>query len=134
MKKQHFKIGILVTIIVLLFNYCEKERFDFRNKYVGTWNFEVETSNFNVPDIGDFSSDDYEYTGEIRYGETDNKINIIYGENYSIELAINKDGELSDFPTHYCSGNFIGNDSIHLYIRTGGLGGGSSHLIEGKKR
>jgi hypothetical protein len=124
---------ILIFIFIIVFS-CKKEDTNYRDAYLGTWEFIVNRTEFNTDSIGYYYHDSINYVGEIVYGELDNEILIKYTTENSITLNIGEDGELSDFPTHYCSGDFLSSDSLHLYLRWGGLGGGTTHQIEGFKK
>lgn len=49
-------------------------------------------------------------------------------------MNIGVNGELSNFPTHYCNRKFLNTDSLYLYLRWSGLGGGTRHEIQGIKK
>lgn len=83
---------------------------------MGDWEFKVERTKFNTDSIGYYEHDSLSCLGEIIYGNSD------------------KEGLLSNFPTHYCSGKFDGNEKLHLYLRWEGLGGGVTHLVYGEKK
>jgi len=117
----------------LLLNSCEKGPFNYRNKYLGEWDFIVKTTEINTDSIGYYHEDSFTYSGEIKYGESNNEIIIEYLDNRSITLSIDEDGVLSEFPTKYCGGKFDGEEKINLYLKWGGLGGGVTHVIEGKR-
>jgi hypothetical protein len=111
---------------------------NYRNKWIGDWDFEVKRSWFNSPDSG---GDTLYYLGKISLVDDlveclYNLLNIEYLENRSIILKVDENGELFDFPTdlHYKDGHFEGNDKIALYLEWGGLGGGTSYFIDGIKR
>jgi hypothetical protein len=125
---------IILILIVISFACCEKEDKDFRDKYIGEWKFNVEITEFNTDSIGYYYHDSLTYAGTITYGDSDNDIEIKYTNDNSITLSLNENGELSNFPTQYCNGNFEGDNKIYLYLRWGGLGGGITHEIDGVKR
>ncbi len=135
MNKRNFLIlGIILTIFLIVVYSCKKENTDHRDAYLGSWNFNVNRTEFNTDSIGYYYHDNIYYEGEIIYGELDNEILIKYTNENSITLTIGDDGKLSDFPTHYCSEEFLTLDSLRLYLRWGGLGGGTTHQIEGLKK
>ena len=132
MRKCIQKPGFFIALIVLL--GCEKELFDYRNKFIGDWEFKVERSEINTNSIGYSYHDSLSYSGRIKYGDADDDLFIQYSDENSITLKIDKENQLSDFPTHYCSGEFEGNNKLHLYLRWGGLGGGITHIVDGEKQ
>ena len=128
--KQFYIIFFFLGIFSVI--SCNKKPFDYRNKYIGEWNFSIEYSSFNMgnsPSIYDL----VEYLGEITYGEEDNNVIIKYSKNNSVTLTIDKNGIFYDLPTRYCNGTIV-SDNIDLYLRWGGLGGGTSHKITGYKK
>jgi hypothetical protein len=127
-------IHVTCLLVVLLVAIgCKKKPFDYRNKFIGRWSFRVERTEFNTDSVGYYYHDTINYTGEINYGENDDEIRINYSSSKEISLKMSKENVLTNFPTHYCSGEFDGKDKIHLYLRWGGLGGGVSHIINGEK-
>lgn len=130
MRLNYLKV---VLFIALVFSSCKKEPADYREAYTGQWCFDVELSSFNIEGEGTYTRDSLVYSGAISLGGSDDEILISYVPEHSITLAISPNGELSGFPTHYCSGYFTGNQELHLYLRWGGLGGGVTHIVDGKK-
>ncbi|HOU35436.1 MAG: hypothetical protein KBF06_03355 [Bacteroidales bacterium] len=133
-KRNILKYVIILGIIFIIVFSCKKEDNDYRDTYIGDWVFIVDRTEFNTDSIGYYYHDSVHYEGKIVYGELDNEIMIKYTTENTITLTIGENGELSDFPTHYCSGKFLSRDTLHLYLRWGGLGGGTIHQIEGLKK
>jgi hypothetical protein len=133
-KKFFRESKAILTIIVLiaLVICCETEE-DFRDKYLGNWKFHVEESSFSMVDSL-YSKDSFIYNGKISYGKTENELLIEYDSVHSLTLMIDKKGLLFNFPTGYSNGEFYGSDSIHIYLRWGGLGWGSTHIVNGNKK
>ncbi len=120
-------LGLIIIIS------CTKKPFDHRNKFIGNWKFKVERTELNTDSIGYYYHDSLTFIGKIKYGNSDNDLLIEYSSDNSIILKIDNENKLYDFPTHYCSGEFDGNDRLHLYLRWGGLGGGVTHIVDGEK-
>ena len=118
-------------ISLILFG-CKKKPFDYRNKFIGDWNFKVNTSSFNTT-TNYFHSDSLYYIGEIKYGDHKDELFIQYTSTNSLTLKIDKDDKLSDFPTQHSNGEFENKNKLKIYLKSGGLGGGSSQLINGIK-
>ncbi|HON21019.1 MAG TPA: hypothetical protein PLW70_06780 [Bacteroidales bacterium] len=133
-KRQVSKLGVILGVTIVLVFSCKKKDTDYRDAYVGTWIFNVHRTVFNSDSIGHYYHDSIHYEGKIAYGELANEILIKYTAENSITLTIGGDGLLSNFPSHYCSGEFLSNNRLHLYLRWGGLGGGMIHQIEGMKK
>lgn len=124
---------IIISLVSLLFiSSCNKD--DHRDKYIGEWYFKVKISEVNTDSIGYFFDTTYYYLGNIDYATSDNEIEINYSNNSSVSLEVDQNGELSNFPTHYCYGSFVRLDSIYIDFYWGGQGGGTSHIIAGNKQ
>lgn len=65
---NRFRILIFSFLVILCFTQCEKDAFDYRNPYIGDWEFDVVQTEFNMAGIGYYSSDTSEYNSEIKYG------------------------------------------------------------------
>jgi hypothetical protein len=124
---------LLLSIIVLLDACGEKEPTDYRDKFLGQWDFEVAIYSFTAGDPPESNSETRDYAGFISYGEALDEILIQYLPNSSLTLVVTKDGQLDNFPTFYCHGGFSGIDSLQLFLRWGGLNTWFSHTIEGVK-
>lgn len=131
---MRYKYTVLLLIIVLVAGSCKKdEDKDYRHKFTGPWNFYVTRSELNTDSVGYSYKDTIYYNGGIVNGESGNEIQIKYTSEDSITLTVGVNGKLTDFPTVYCSGEFVFMDSLHLYLRWGGLGGGIIHQVEGSR-
>jgi hypothetical protein len=133
MKIRHeFRVAVFMIIITGFFAGCEKDT-DYRDKYAGNWNYNVEVTKVNIDSIGHSETYNYNYAGEIELYQAGG-LQFIYGQNDSVILSIDETGELSNFPTQYCSGKFTGSDSLYLFLRWGGLGGYVQNVIIGTKQ
>lgn len=131
MKKYRKLLLILFGLLVIA--SCKKKPFDHRNKFLGDWEFKVERTEFNTDSTGYYYHDSLTYKGQIKYGSGEDDLLIEYLIDNSITLKIDNENILSEFPTHYCSGEFKENDILYLFLRWGGLGGGITHIVNGKK-
>jgi|GEM_PF-722982 len=129
-----FLILPFLLFSMLLKSCGEKEPADYRDKFLGQWDFEVAIYSFTAGDPPETNSETREYAGSISYGEALDEIIIQYLPNSSVTLVVTKDGQLDNFPTFYCHGGFSGTDSLQLYLRWGGLNTWFSHAIEGLKK
>lgn len=127
------KISTILTGLVF-FSYCKNDTEDFREKYTGNWEYTIATTKLNFDRIGQHENDSTSYLGKIIFGNIDNQLNINYSKDSSIVLNIDESGVLSGFPNQYCSGEFNGNNKIHLFLRWGGLGGFMQCNIYGTKK
>ncbi len=131
--RNMIKLSAIIAVLIF-FTCCKKESKDFRDKYTGNWDFVVEVTKLNIDSIGQYERDTIYYLGKISNGNADNELNIQYSKDSLIVLNIIESGELSIFPTQYSNGEFEGESKIHLYLRWGGLGGNTTHVIDGVKK
>ena len=132
MKKITFTITAIAAIL-LIFGGCKKKEIDIRDQYIGDWDFEVVRRNFLVGENGYHKIDTIFYLGKISFGNSNDQLNIKYTENEYIAMIINEDGDLSPIEPSYHFGKFRSSDTIYLYLRWGGMGGGITHTINGTK-
>lgn len=124
---------VLILVFGFLFSNCEKEKADYRGNYTGNWEFKVNRIEVNTDSIGFYKNDSLVFAGTIKNANSKNEITIQYTKDNVITLGINETGELSNFPTSYCGGEFQGTTNLDIYLRWGGQGGGITHSIKGKK-
>ena len=116
-----YQIPILCAIVsILILVSCEKQLFDFRNKYLGNWKFDVSNSHevFNTTQGFHDTTEINIYHGEIKYGSGDNKISF-ESPSYTNEFTINKDGSIVPIlglgPNYSESGGFEDKDIFRYY-------------------
>jgi len=124
----------LLNSMLIFFSCGDKEPIDYRDKFLGQWDFEVEIYSFTAGNPPETTSDTRHHTGLISYGTTDNEILIQYLPNSNVTLVVTDTGQLENFPTFYCHGSFEGTEILHMYLRWGGLNTYFSHTIEGRKK
>ncbi len=131
-----FKYLIRLTVIAFAFLYstaCKKTPHESRNVYFGNWSFNLHYHSFTMNDGVLF---DYleTYDGKIEYGKDMASLIIKYAHDKQTDLVVDEDGQLSGFSSHYSSGSFTDPYTLDLFLRWGGLGGGTSHTIKGIKK
>jgi hypothetical protein len=131
--KRNIVISCAFFIFLLVYS-CKKKPFDYRNKYTGNWNFKVYITELNTDSIGYYYFDSISYNGSIKYGEADDQIQINYTPQNSVTLTLSDKGELSNFPANYAGGEFFKTDNLSLYLKWGGLGGGTTHQIRANRK
>jgi hypothetical protein len=133
--KMKAKLSIIIILFSALLNFsCEKRPFDFRNKYLGNYDFVYSYSKWQL-NLGVY--DTISYTGKVYYDDRD-EISLDYNPNLTWVLGIDKDGNLS-LPCGVTIGKFENKNNLVLDYTTntcggGGLGGGSNYHIVGKKK
>lgn len=130
------KSFLILFLVALLSVCCSKTSVNqtgSSDTFIGNWLFNVHRYEANTDSIGFYSHDSITYLGNIKYITTPNLIQVNYTNQDSIILEVDSLGLLSNFPTSYCSGQIYSNDSIYIYLKWGGLGGGITHVINGNK-
>lgn len=128
-----------IFLLLFFFSSCKKPTpLDYRSNICGSWYFEVSSSSFNMVNPGSNSNSYSQYNGSISINKNniltnDSLININYLNNVSLQLKLNNDWTLDFGGNYYSNGKFTGFDSLHIYMYSGGLGGGTSTSISGKK-
>jgi hypothetical protein len=118
------KINILIVFAIistLIQVSCEKQLFDYRNKYLGNWEFEVSFSHevFNATQGFHDTTEINTYSGEIKFGSGNNKI-YFESQNYTNEFTIDKSGDIVPIPglgpLYSESGGFEGKDIFKYFF------------------
>jgi uncharacterized protein (TIGR02145 family) len=112
-KKGSWLLSLIISFVILMIiTSCEKFPFDYRNKYVGLWTFEV-TRSHSIP-LHSTSSVDY-YEGSIFYGAGHNELLIRYSSNTDIlKVSLDLDGSIGNLPGEYNYGKFEGKDKLNI--------------------
>jgi|BarGraIncu01122A_1022018.scaffolds.fasta_scaffold115651_1 hypothetical protein len=108
-------IQALFIVAIIIFFSCEKQPFDFRNKYLGKWTFNINLSSWN-PSRGGNYTDSYECVGDFTFGVKFDELTL-QSYYYSVTFRIDKYGKLVsiyDQHTFMESGEFEGR-SIFRY-------------------
>ena len=128
MKPQHF--FCYFAVVAVLFTACKKDKEDkdFRTKWIGDWNFDVKRSEFHY---GNESETTYCYSGEISLGNSPYELQIKYNQSSLLKAYVNEDGSLHvpEIYIHNYSGQFEGNDRMHLHMEGGTLNGTQSWAL-----
>lgn len=133
-KSHSFILLAVLLVFVLSITSCKKALFDQRNKYLGDWQFKVYRSEYHFDSIAHYKLDTLYFSGKIVHASNPEEITIYYTQFNSITLKVYDYGNLDNFPTVYCSGKFFDTKNLNIYLRWGGLGGGTSHSISGRKK
>ena len=91
------QITVLLIPVIFLISACEEQP-DYREKYLGNWNFEIESKTIKdpgpVPGVAPNSSTKF-YKGEIKLGEGGNEILVQFeGTQFPDTLSIDPGGKI----------------------------------------
>lgn len=130
------KKSILLLLLISIFS-CKKDPstiIDYRNKYLGNYEFATEKYSFNMS-TGTTPTVYTNYTGKITKGQYDDRLNINYEQGQTIEVVVDNDGKLTavGYSLHG-SGAFDSENIMHFGWQTGGLGGGTIYSTKGTKK
>jgi hypothetical protein len=137
---KNTKIGIIILLVIPIFISCEKILFDFRNKYLGNWEFDVSSSHetYNVTQGFHDTTTTFIYHGKIKYGSSHRSI-LFQANGYSQEFSIDHDGTLIAVnvygPNYSESGGFQGRSifKYHYYHHWGATSKYMATNIDGVK-
>jgi hypothetical protein len=154
--KLHLWIALL-TVTLIMVPSCEKEKIDYRMTYTGDFHFTTVVRSWNLStDTGLYkvvSYDTSEYEGFIRKYEpgddeldlytgldsltSDSTLFIQFTEYSAITNIVDPDGSFVPRTGHHywCTGSFLGEDSLSFSIQgLGGLGGGWDYFVGGSRK
>ena len=99
MINRHQTLISFTIISILILVSCEKQIFDYRNKYLGNWKFEVTISHevYNATQGFHDTTERNNYQGEIKYGSENNKISF-ESQDYTQEFTIDRSGDVVPIP------------------------------------
>ncbi len=126
---------ILTGILFTLFS-CKKIPFDYRNKFIGNYEFTTSYKYFQ-PYVLDSTSVDPPYLGKITNGDTyktdygERSLHITYEDNKSMDLLVDDSGGLAGKTTGYFTEN---GGKVYLHTHFGGLGAFTNRTIVGIKK
>ena len=124
-------------LLLFVLPACKKQVFDYRNKYIGNWNFHYYSTSFNASGTGIQSySDSGDYQGSISYTpfqkSSKNYLIIQFSPSQQINAELDKQGNFKA-----CTeGAFSDERSISFkYSGCGGLlGSGTTYYVTGTKQ
>ena len=145
---------IIIVLAIMAVGYisCEKkpkpkdpEIKDYRDKWVGDWDFEVKPFYIYYEPIVDreiIGDTILSCLGKITYGNTDYSLNIdhcadIYHSRYMLLMDVDPSGQLERNNIYtsipYAHGYFDGNNKVHIEYSNGSLAGHHKVIINGTK-
>lgn len=126
------------TFFILLLNIllwgCKKSIFEFRNKFIGEFDFLVHKTAWTLSGL--MLDTTYTFGGRINTGSESDEIIIYFSENTSIESKIFEDGTISanQIPHQSLNGEFETSKEVKFNLSNTGLGGGSNFIVNGRKK
>jgi uncharacterized protein (TIGR02145 family) len=139
MKKIHWlsKLSI-AAVLLLIVSGCELfDPFsDYRDKYLGVWEFEYTWSRNAIP-IGTID-DSLSFTGTIKYGPADNELILQYTETTVLTVTVEKNGEILNQCEpgswhNFCGGGFEGEDILNYSVNSRSMSSSFSSSLTGRK-
>ncbi len=74
---------------------CNKKPFDYRNKYLGEWAFEVERRSYSMDTSSPGYWDTFFYTGRIDYADAGNALRVHYTPEDTVTVQVEEDGKVT---------------------------------------
>jgi len=139
MKTKHFFFWLAIAAMcITLFSTCKKDKEDYRDKWVGDWDFVVKYYLWDTVEGDLVCSDTIYYSGKINYENSQKQLYIQYMSTYSILVDVDESGKISkdDHPywRDYTRGQFEGNDKIYIENGTKTLGSHTEYIVNGIKQ
>lgn len=132
---------IIIGVILVSLYSCEKQPFDYRNKFVGDYEFTKRAVFFYPPNNNIDTTYTTVFKGSVKNGKESNEMEIHY-ENYTNSLGeiekrkvlvfIDYDGVFTNSNNIY--GKFISANKVELIFPTSGNGGVGQIIYLGLKK
>jgi len=119
---------LLILLLFIVFYGCEKHPFDYRNKFIGDYDFLVNLRTWIPPDS--VTETDYNYSGKISYGSGDDFVKINFLDDKEVDCRLFEDGSLK---VNSIRGEFESTKKLRFITEYGGLGGKATYYVSGKK-
>jgi len=119
---MHRKITLIGILIITILSSCQKIPFDYRNQFIGDWEFMI--TMHSIQYHGDSATDHYDtsyYADYIDYGKNQDEVIIKYYPENELNIGIEDD---DDFTGYFSGGSIsgVGFDKLYLSYRVGGQG------------
>ena len=126
--KNIMKLIILTFSIAFTITACKKRPFDYRNKFLGEFSYEVHCTYWTLGEQAEDTT--IFFNGNVEISEDENRILIYFLENVARESKIYEDGSM-----HHAgvSGEFNSKDNLEFKYSSGGLGGGTIYNVIGTR-
>ncbi len=130
----------LFTFMLLMFSSCEHEEMDWRDTYIGKWEFTsvVYSNNWNY--MGEHSIDTVIYSGSIIKGSADSSVFVHFAPSSINDFYLNPIGELYTprlvTEYHYnriVYGSFSSANNVTFTLQSGGQGSNQMVEVFGKR-
>jgi len=122
------KNKLIILIFILLFYGCEKHPFDYRNKFIGDYNFSVHKIVWIT--TGEVTETNYKCSGDISYGSGDDFVKINFLDNTDVIAQLFEDGSLIYY---HIKGEFESTKNVCFIIEYRSGGGGTIFNVSGVK-
>ena len=122
------KNKLIILAFIALSYGCEKHPFDYRNKFIGDYDFSVHK---NVWDVTGVDIDTYyNYSGKISYGSGDHLVKIKFLDDTETDCRLFEDGSLKFNSTR---GEFVSTKNVQFSSDYRSGGGGTKYFVSGEK-
>ena len=122
------KNKLIFIFFIAILNGCEKHPFDYRNKFIGDYDFSVHKNVWDV--TGENIDTYYNYSGKISYGSGDHLVKINFLDDAEIECWLFEDGSLRYIIKE---GEFESTKNVYFIIDYRSIGSGTIYNVSGKK-
>lgn len=133
------KFVLYIFVLIGLFS-CEKQPLDYRNKYLGNYDFTRRDLYYSYPNYVD-STHTKVFKGSVKKGELENEIvihfdNYVNSSGYTIEnirtFIINHNGNILDI--NVSRGKFYSTKKVELIFPVAGLGATGNIIYTGIRK
>jgi len=126
-----FQISIIFIVITLMYS-CEKKPFNYRNKYIGNWEFTTNITEVNLHGEGSIVENTVAYLGLISY-DSKEQLKINFLDNMEVYVEVDKNGIISAYKD-LGNGVFTSKKIMEYSLKRGGLGAWINYKISGIKK
>lgn len=122
-------LPIIAIYVLFTFIGCNKHLFDYRNKFLGDYTFNIHETGYNTLS-NEIVDTMYIYNGKIEYGKNEKNISISFLEALSAEPNLYEDGSIIGDGVR---GEFNSTNKLGFTFSGGGRGNGIAFNITGEK-
>ncbi len=129
--KNRMKTTVVISLLFFSLVACEKGPFDYRTKYVGTYDFVIHRESGDP--INGHLDTTYTIDGRIDYGSAKHAISISLHEDAPLEFTLYEDGTIEG-RNNVCKGEFESSDKVHYSCYAASPASHSTTDVKGEKK